>query len=163
MGYYISTATSLSPLAVGTTFDTTTILLVQKCISQAEAEVNKYISKRYDISAFQATLTAVPPLVTSLSEQLSLAYMYRYMDRGGEFPDTRPKEIRKEALANLQLIADYKLDLVNTAGSVISDMSNTAYRCMSTTDGYKDTFNEGSPIDWQVSEAKTDDLDDEDD
>ena len=151
----------MSGILVGTTFDATTITLVNKCIDQSEAEVNKYVSKRYDISAFQNTTTAVPPLVRSLTEQLTTAFFYRYSDRGGEFPDTRPKEIRKEALENLKLISEYKMDLVNTAGSVIADMSNTAYRCLSSTDGYVDTFAEDDPTNWQVDQDKLDDIDDE--
>lgn len=159
MGVY-ATTTSLAVMMIGTTFDSLTTALASKLITHAENEINKHLSKRYDISSFQ-TVTSVPPLVTSLAEQLAVGYMYRHMDRGGEHPDTRPAQIIKPIMENLKAIADYKMDLLNTAGAVINDMSNTSYRCLSTTDGYSNTFNEDDPLNWQVDSDKLDDISDE--
>jgi DNA-binding IclR family transcriptional regulator len=61
---------------VGTRFDTATTALVSKLITHAENEVNKYLSKRYDISVFDTT-TSVPPLVTTLTETLAEGYSYQ--------------------------------------------------------------------------------------
>lgn len=143
---------------VGTVFDAATTSLATKLITHAENEVNKYLSKRYDIAQFQS---AVPPLVTSLTETLSEGYMYQRMARGGKESLNRGKELIAQAIDNLKLIADYKLDLVNASGTVIDDMSNTAYRIMSSTDGYVSTFNEDDPLDWKVDQNKLDDIDEE--
>lgn len=156
MGTY-ATTTSLEVLMVGTTFDTATTSLCTKLITHSENEINKYLSKRYDISSFN-TSTSIPPLVTSLCETLAEGYMYQRMARGGKESISRGKELIKQAIDNLQLIADYKLDLVNSSGSVISDLSQTAYRVLSNTTNYANTFNEDDELNWKVSQNKLDDI-----
>jgi len=159
MGTY-ATTTSLQTLMVGTTFDTATTSLATKLITHAENEINKYISKRYDVSNF-STSTAVPPLLTSLCETLSEGYMYQRMSRGGKESVNRAKTLIDQAVDNLKLIAEYKLDLVNTAGSVVTDMSQTAYRVLSNTTDYSNTFNEDDPLNWEVDQDKLDDIESE--
>ena len=145
---------------IGTDFDTATTSLATKCITHAENEINKWISKRYDITVFN-TSTSVPPLITSLTETLSEGYMYQRMSRGNKEWRDRAKELIIQVTDNLKEIANYKLDLVNTAGSVIVDMSNTSYRCLSNSDSYSTTFNEDSELNWAVDQDKLDDIESE--
>lgn len=143
---------------IGTTFDTATTNLATKLITHAENEINKWLSKRYDVAAFAATSTAVPPLVTSLAETLSEGYIYQRMSRGGKDADQRGKILISQVLENLKMISDYKLDLTDEDGNVIQDMSQTAYRVLSSTSGYSETFNEDDPLDWKIDEDKLDDI-----
>lgn len=159
MGTY-ATTTELQILMVGTKFDTATTSLATKLISHAENEIDKYLSKRYDLELF-STSTSVPPLVTSLCETLSEGYMYQRMSRGGKEGMKRGKELIDQAIKNLELIAEYKLDLVDASGTVIDDMSNTAYRVMSNTDQYTSTFNEDDPLNWEIDRDKLDDIEGE--
>lgn len=154
-----ATTTSLETLAIGTTFDTATSALAVKCLAWSESEINKYLSKRYNISQF--TDGNVPPMVTTICEWLSLGYLYQNNSRGGKESRERAKEYRDMAIANLDLLSKYQLDLLNTSGSVISDMSNTAYRVLSTTDGYTETFAEDSELNWAVSSSKLSDIGDD--
>lgn len=144
---------------IGTDFDTATTALCSKMITHAENEVDKYISKRYDISLF--TSASIPPLITSLTETIAEGYMYQRMSRGNKEWRDRGLELVKMALDNLKLIADYKLDITDSNGSVISDMSNTAFRCLSSTDSYPTTFNEDSELNWKVNTTKLDDIESE--
>ena len=51
----------------------------------AEAEVNKYLSKRYDLSsATFKTSGAIPPIVTMLTERMAEGYLWRWVSRGGK-------------------------------------------------------------------------------
>ncbi len=159
MGTY-ATTTSLAVIMVGTTFDTATTSLADKLITHAENEVNKYLSKRYDLSIFN-TSTVIPPLVTSITETLSEGYMYQRMSRGGKEEMSRSSALIKQAISNLELISLYKMDLVNTAGSVIVDMSQTAYRVLSSTSDYTNTFNEDNELEWEVDRQKLEDIDSE--
>jgi hypothetical protein len=145
---------------IGTTFDTVTSSLASKVITHAENEINKYLSKRYDVTAFN-TSTSVPPLVTSLCETLSEGYMYQRMSRGSKESMARGKALIDQAILNLKDISEYKLDLLNTSGSVITDMSNTAFRLQSSTVDYSSTFNEDEETSWAVDQDKLDDLSDE--
>lgn len=158
MGSY-ATTTSLAILMVGTTFDTLTTNLATKLITHAENEVNKYLSKRYDIESF--TTTSMPPLVTSLTETLTEGYMYQRMSRGGKEGMARGKALIDQAIENLKLIADYKEDLLGTDGNPVADMSNTAYRVLSNTSTYTPTFNEDDELNWEVDQDKLDDIDSE--
>lgn len=143
---------------VGTEFDTATTSLATRLITHAENEVNKYLSRRYDVSAFN-TSTAIPPLVTSLTETLAEGYMYQRMSRGGKEAMARANELIKQAVSNLKDIAEYKLDLVDTNGSSIVDMSQTAYRVLCNTSDYTPTFAEDDELNWEVDIDKLDDID----
>lgn len=145
---------------IGTTFDTLTSALASKLITHAENEINKWLSKRYDVTVFMATSTAVPPLVTSLAETLSEGYIYQRMSRGGKESDQRGKILIGQVLENLKMISEYKLDLTDSTGSVVADMSQTAYRVLSTTSDYENTFNEDDQLNWKVDQNKLDDISD---
>lgn len=142
---------------IGTTFDTATTSLASKLITHSENEINKYISKRYDISAF-ATSGSVPPLITSLCETLAEGYFYQRNSRGGKDGMERGQKYIDQVIKNLELIRDYKADLFNTAGSIISDFSNTSYRVLSNTDTYSTTFNEDDELNWKIDDDKLDDI-----
>ena len=157
MGTY-ATTTSIEVLMVGTTFDTATSSLCTKLITHSENVINKYLSKRYDLSSFTG---AVPPLVTSLCENLTEGYMYQRMSRGGKEGMARAKALIDQAKEDLKDIAEYKLHLTDSAGSVFTESSNTAYRVLSNTEDYSNTFNEDSELNWEVDSDKLDDISDE--
>lgn len=163
MGLY-ATTTSIQTLMINVNFDLLTTDLCSKLITHAENEVNKYLSRRYDLSSntFQTT-TGIPPLVTSLTERLTEGYMWKSLSRGGTNKESlaRGESLEKAVLDNLKLIADYKGDLFATSGSIISDMSNTAYRVLSNTEGYTDTFAEDNELNWAVDPDKLDDISNE--
>jgi hypothetical protein len=144
-----------------TTFDTATTSLCDKLITHAENEINKYISKRYDVAAFNATSTAIPPLLTTLCETLTEGYMYQRMSRGGKESMGRGKVLIEMAISNLDKIAKYELDLLDSNEAVIQDLSQTAYRVLSNTEGYSSTFNEDDELSWRISENKLNDIDTE--
>ena len=160
MGIY-ATSTSLQTLMIGTEFDTATTSLASKLITHAENEINKYLSKRYDIGSFNDTSTSVPPIVTSICETLAEGYMYQRMSRGGKEAIARSKQYIDQAMSNLQLIADYKLDLVDSSGDRINDLSTGAFQILSTTNTYSNTFNEDDQLNWAVDSQKLDDIDTE--
>ena len=145
---------------IGTTFDSATASLATKLITHAENEVNKYLSKRYDVTGW-TTAAATPPLVTSLAETLAEGYMSQRMSRGGKEAMARGAALIKQAIDNLVLIQDFKSDLVDSTGSVIQDFSNTSYRILSNTTDYSPTFNEDDELQWKVDPDKLDDIDSE--
>lgn len=135
--------------------------LAAKAITHAEAEVNKYLSKRYDISSttFQTT-TSIPPMVTMLTEKLAEGYMWRWLSRGSKETLTRGEALIKDAKENLSLIANYKSDVLDTSGDPLADMSNTAFSVRCNTTSYSNTFGEDAETAWAVDEDKVDDISD---
>lgn len=160
MGIYC-TSTSLQTLMIATSFDTVTTSLCTKLITHSENEINKYLSKRYDIGSFNNTSTSVPPIVTSICETLTEGYMHQRMSRGGKESMQRGKELIKQALDNLELISNYKLDLVDSSGDRINDISTGAFLIKSTTENYSNTFNEDDQLDWVIDSDKLLDIESE--
>lgn len=159
MGTY-ATTTSLQVVMIGVTFDSLTTSLADKMITHAENEVNKYLSKRYDLSTFN-TSTAIPPIVTSITETLSEGYMHQRMSRGGKEAMERGKELIDQALDNLKLIAEYKLDLIDSDGDAVAESSNSSFKIKSNTTNYANTFNEDDELNWAVDSDKLEDIESE--
>lgn len=159
MGLY-ATTTSLETLMIGTTFDSITTALASKLITHAENEINKYISKRYDISNFN-TSTSIPPIITSICETLAEGYIYQRDSRGGGNSQERGQKLIDQAIKNLELIKNYELDLIDSSGDVVTDLSNTSYSLECNTKNYSTTFNEDDELNWEIDQDKLDDIDTE--
>lgn len=160
MGIY-STTTSLQTAMIGSSFDTATTSLASDMIDDAEAEVNKYLSQRYDIgsSPFN-TSTTIPPIVKSCTKWLAMGYTYEQLSRGG---DTNPRAQRliDRAIDNLKMIAEFKLNVLDSTGSVVADATNSNFRVQCNTTNYSSTFNEDDELNWAVDTDKTEAIADE--
>lgn len=158
MGIY-ATTTSLDTLMPGVTFDTATTALASKLITRAENEVNKYLSRRYDLSGSPFdTSTSIPPLVTSLTEMIAEGYFWKANSRGGKESLARGEGLLKDARENLKMLAEYKADLLDTSGDPVADMTSPSYRVLSNTTNYTPTFAEDSETSWAVDGDKLDDI-----
>lgn len=157
MGTFCTT-TSLETLMVDTTFDTATTSLANKCITNAENKIRERLSKRYDTSAdsFQ-TSTSIPPVVTTLCEWLATGYMYENLSRGGKGAFNRADRYIKKAMDNMKDIIDYKANIVDSSGDLVSE-STESIPLYSNTKDYYDTFDEDSPLNWSVDPDKLDDI-----
>ena len=142
---------------IGTTFDTATTNLVTINMEVAESEINKYLSKRYDVSSWD-TFTSAPPMVQTLCQWLTIGYSYEDNARGGKDAFTRAERYISRAMKNLIDLRDYKAELVDIDGEVVPDKSNTAYRVLSNTADYSNTMNEDNYLNWKVDRTKLSDI-----
>lgn len=157
----MATTTSLATLMVGIEFDTATTSLATKCITDGENEIKKMLARRYDTSAAEFnTVASIPPMLTSLCEQLAEGYMYMRMSRGAKESITRAKELLKWPRENLMGLSEGTLDLVNTAGSIIAERSGRK-EVLCNTETYSPTFDEDDGLDWAIDSDKLDDIADE--
>lgn len=119
--------------------NTATTAIITAHIQRADALIDGKCARRYEVP-FAATSTSTPPLIKSLSEDITAFYSYRSLF-------TRDNVNRLEylddfyasAMATLQEIQDGKLDLVDTSGNVISETSSDA-RVYSTTENFTPIF-----------------------
>lgn len=163
MGYYVSTVTSISVRVPDLELDTATTAMVSASIDDAEAEVNKYLSRRYDMSPFQTTTASIPPLMRTLSIRLTEAYVWQRNSRGAKESLKRGDNLEKSVIENLIALSTYVANLTDTAGSLIpSDANNGAFRVLSNTVDFRDTFNEGKSSQWHVDRDKLEAIDDGD-
>ena len=163
MGLY-ATTTTLSLVMVGVNFTATNMTtLGSEAIDQAEAEINKYLSKRYDLTtaSFQTT-TSIPPIVRTWAKRLGEANMWEFLSRGGAGKESlaRADRLRKDVIKNLIDVSEYRFDLVNSTGSLIVDMSNTAYQVRCNTKSYTPTFDEDDELSWSIDSDKLNDISD---
>jgi hypothetical protein len=160
MGTFCTT-TALDILMPGTTFNTATTAIADKCITQAENHIRKYLSKRYDVSgaAFQ-TSTSVPPVVTTMCEEMAMGHMYMYVGRGTTGDITRAKALIEHSKKCLMDIVENDGDLVDSSGDTISERTNRMAIKSNTVD-YIDTFAEDSPLNWTIDDDKLDDISDD--
>lgn len=158
-----STTTALQVIMVGTEFDSLTTSLMGKMLTHAENEVNKYISKRYDVSTYVgASLSTIPPLLTSLTETLAEGYYFLRNSRGGGKDSVAyGKELIKQAQDNLTLISGRKLDLLDVDGDPVDEFANASFKIVSSTSNYTPTFNEDDELDWKIDDDKLDAIDSE--
>ena len=147
---------------IGINFDTATTVLANRCITWAENEVNKWLSKRYDIASptFQ-TVSSIPPMVTSWTEWLSVGYMHDSNSRGSKDSFKRAKIFKDRAMSDLKLVSEYELDLMDSTGSIIIDKPDNSFQVLSNTDDYSNTFNEDDPLNWKIDSDKLSDIDSE--
>lgn len=154
----LATTTSLDTLMVDTSFDTATTSLASKCITNAENKVRERLSKRYDTSSDQfQTSTSVPPVVTTLTEWLSMGYMYENLSRGGNDAFKRADRYIQKAMDNIDDILAYKANIVDSSGDLLAE-SVESMPTYSNSDDYHDTFGEDDPLDWAVDSDKIDDI-----
>lgn len=154
MGTY-ATTTSLDTLMPTTLFDTATTSLAGQCITWAENEVNKQLAKRFAVSDW-TTAAATPPMITTISEWLSLGYLYDELSRGGTESQSRADRHIQRGMDNLALLKNHEVDLVDSSGDPIGDRSSRNI-ILSTTE-YPTTFDEDDPTNWIISSDKTTDI-----
>ena len=155
MGTY-ATSTSIATLLVDfPTLNTASTSLIGKCITHAENEVNKYLSRRYDTTAWISG--TVPPLVTSLTETYAEGLLWMRMSRGGKDSIARGQTLIDMALQNLKDIAAYKANLIDSDGS-LTDARTTNLGVLGDTDDYMTTFAEDDPLNWEIDATKLSDI-----
>jgi len=156
MGLF-ATTTGIETMFIGTTFNGLTAA-ASTMIDQAEDEIKKYLSRRYDLSsAYFNTTTSIPPMIRHLALWLSTGYLYEGAARGGIDSFSRADRYIKKAMDNLTAISEGKLDLLDSTGSVILE-STTYGRVVSSTEDYTPTFGEDDTLNWDVDMDKLSDI-----
>ena len=159
MGLFATTS-SLSTKMVGTVFDTATTNLASASIYDAENEIKKRLSKRYDFSASPfLTTTTIPPIISTLTETLAIGYMYENMARGSTEGYARADRFINRVMDNLKSLLEGEVQLTDSSGNLIEEIEGD-WVIHKTTD-YAPTFNEDDPDNWIVDPDKLDDISDE--
>lgn len=159
MGLFCTT-TALQTKMVGTIFDTATLALASACVYDAENELRKHLCKRYDFSASPfLTTTSIPPMLSTLCENLAVGYMYENMARGSKEGYARADRYIDRVMENVQALLDGEAQLVDSNGDLITEIEGD-WAVRSTT-AYPQTFNEDDPHNWKVSTEKLGDIADD--
>lgn len=160
-----ATAGALSTAMPGVSFTGLTAS-ADACIERAEARIDSVLVRRYDLSqSYFQTSTATPPVVQSWAIMMGAGYLWQEVSRGGAGKEAmkRGADLIKGVMDDLKLLSDHELDLVNSSGALIPDMSNGSTRVLCNNTNYPPTFNQGEETSWKVSSEKLEDIADEQD
>ena len=158
-----STATSLLLILPGlpqtstSTGYTSTVAIIEGHISRADNIINGKIAGLYAITTFA---TSVPPLLKTISEDITSYFSYRSFFSGDNQNENEWTDKFKDSMDLLDMVRKGDMVLVDSAGNVVDIRSSTGsgQECESTTEDYTPTFGEDSTLDWDVDSDKLDDL-----
>lgn len=151
-----SSATSILLIFPGLANTSTVTNVITRHITRADALIDSKISKRYSVP-----ISPTPPLLGSLSEDISVYYTYRSFYTSDNSNRTEYfAELRDHAIATLDEIREGKIDIVNTAGSLITerDEESTTGILDSTTKDYQPFFDVDDELDWKFDADRLDDV-----
>lgn len=152
MGNYVTT-TALYPVLVGVEEDTATTALLGKCIGWAENEINASLARRYTVSNF---LPNVPPVVTTLTDQIATGLFHIYNARGPKGMAQVGERMLVAPRATLLALAEGREGLVDSDGELVSPTTSPAV--LSNTDEYAPIFGLDKPTSWKVDSDQLDEI-----
>ena len=121
--------------------------------------INGYCARRYAVPFGGGTSSgAIPPTIRDIAEQLG-AYrtMRGYFSKDSVNDNAWVDKFKTDADSILKDIRDGKVDLFNTAGSVLAEL-NASSKVDSNTIDYKASFNEATSTSWEVDPSKLESL-----
>lgn len=153
---YADTATVLLIVpGITTAGDAAAASALNEHVRRADGLINGKLARRYDVPF---TSTSVPPLVRRIAEDISAADLFKSMfSRDSQNKNDNLEENKKDALILLDEIRDSKIDLVNTAGSLLTEKS-TDTLVDASTENYHPIFDVGSATSWSIDSDRIDDI-----
>ena len=151
-----SSSTSILLILPGLANTTTVTGVISRHIARADALIDSKICKRY-----ATPISPTPPLLGSISEDICCYYTYRSFYTSDNSNRTEYfAELCQKAYETLDEIRDGKIDLVNTAGSIISEVSAEATSGIldSTTKDYQPFFDVDDELSWKFDDELLDDV-----
>jgi hypothetical protein len=147
------------PQSVGAAGYSNTTALITKHITRADTIINGKIAARYAIGSIQ---TNVPPLLRTLSEDIASYFSFRSWFSQDNQNVNEWTDKFNEATQMLDMIRKGEMDLFDTAGSLITEVTTDD---MQMVDGnnidYQSFFDEDNELSWKVDEDKLDAIGDE--
>ena len=154
---YAST-TSILLILPGLANTTTVTGVITRHITRADSLIDAKISKRYAVP-----ISPTPPLLGSISEDITSYYTFRTFYTQDNTNKTEYfADLRDDAMATLDEIREGKIDLVNTAGSIIAERTDesTSGILDSTTKDYQPFFDVDDELNWKFDDDLIDDIGD---
>lgn len=155
MGAY-ATTTSLKQRYSGfPQSNTAADTVLSDSITRAEGVINSYICRRYSTPF---TSGVIPPIIITITEDLSAAYAYRssFM-RDSHNTSSYQIELEKKSIDMLKLIRDSEIDIADTSGNLIGERGDRD-RIKSNTEDYTPIFGLDDDTAWAVDSDRLDDI-----
>lgn len=128
---------------------TETSALISAKITRAEATINSYVGRRYAVP-----FTTIPPKINEIAVNLTAYYaLVAKFTKDNHNTNDWVEKLGKDAVDELTLIRDRKIDLVDSNGAVIAERTSGT-RIVSNTQDYQ-PFSDVDPItSWKTADAR---------
>ena len=112
-----------------------TVVIINSHITRADNIINGKLSIRYPVP-----FTTIPPLITTISEDLVSYFTYRSFFTQDNQNKSEYFDKFEDAIFLLDEIRDGKIDLIYTNGSIVSERDSTTAELLNSTTKDKQTF-----------------------
>lgn len=134
---------------------TDTVAIISHHLNSAWGIVNGKCARRYSVPF---TAGQIPPMIMEIEEDICAYRVMRSLfSRDGQNKNDWTKEHYDEAIKLLDQIQKSEMDLVNTAGSILGEVSESD-KLGSTMQDYAPIFNVDSELDWGVDSDLLDEI-----
>jgi hypothetical protein len=163
MSVFCATYTSIQYRLINTDFtNTNTAALFTEAALAADDDIRGHLAKRYDVSSsYFQTSTSAPPLLRKVGQDLTIGYIIEGLSRGSKEDQARSDRYLKRGFSLLEKIANFEMEIFDTAGSLIPGSTTNYAGVKENSSGYHNTFNEDAPTSWAIDQNKLDDIEDE--
>ena len=153
MGYSTATAIiaefPIFPQTSTASAYTETSSLISSKIPRADATIDSYVGRRYSIP-----FSPTPPKIQEISIRLSAYYaLQAKFTRDNHNTNDWVEGVGEDAIRDLELIRDRKIDLVDEAGAVLTERTAST-RITSNTEDYQPFADVDDIGSWNVSSAR---------
>lgn len=133
---------------------TETSALISAKIPRAEATINSYVGRRYSVP-----FTTIPPKIAEIAVNLTAYYaLVAKFSKDNHNTNDWVELLGKDAIAELVLIRDRKIDLVDTTGAVLAERTSGS-RVVSNTQNYQPFADLDSQLDWKTADERLNTID----
>lgn len=133
---------------------TETSALISAKIPRAEATINSYVGRRYNVP-----FTTVPPKIEEIAINLSAYYtLVAKFTRDNHNENEWVVKLGEDTIKELELIRDRKIDLVDTSGAVLTERM-AATRIVSSTQDYQPFADLDDITAWKVPTDRLNSID----
>ena len=132
-----------------------TVVMVENQGDAVENVIDGYLVRRYGKVGNTAT-DAIPPMIRTIAMDLTAYRVYRAYFPKDSVEQNNWVDKFNEAMALLEQVRDRKLDLANTAGTLLTEILTSAgnNRIASSTEDYHPAFTRGDALGWHLDEEQ---------
>lgn len=133
---------------------TETSALISAKIPRAEATINSYVGRRYSVP-----FTTIPPKIAEIAVNLTAYYaLVAKFSKDNHNTNDWVELLGKDAISELELIRDRKIDLVDSTGAVLPERTSGS-RVVSNTQNYQPFADVDSPLNWKTAQDRLNAID----
>ena len=129
---------------------TNTVAVISEHLDRADSVINSMLARRYTVP-----FSPVPPAIRTAAEDMTIFFSLRSLYGGDNINTQNYEDLYNDHKEFLKELKEGTMDLVDTAGSVLTELG-ADNKIASNTEDYTPTFGEDTATAWKVDSEKLD-------